>query len=193
MSVLVDYQIRSACKEYNLIDPMSERGGKISYGLSSCGYDIRLANTLKVYKIFPSHLDPLSVTEADVETINIPDGKSYPLPSGGFVLGASLEYIRMPSHLVAFVTDKSTYSRCGLAVQNTVLEPGWEGIITLEISNHGPRTLLLRAGEGIAQLIFYELGDNVEVSYGDRSGRYQKQTGVTLPRGEPTGLVGDPS
>jgi dCTP deaminase len=153
--------------------------GGTSYGLSSMGYDIRVGNEWVEYRRNNDEpLDPANIKEEDTRRVVADE---FVLRQGAFVLACTIETIAMPRDLIGLVKDKSSLARCGLTVQNTVLEPGWCGQVTLEIYNNSPRPVLLRAGQGIAQVIF-ERGDPCAVSYADRKGKYQGQVGVTLPR-----------
>lgn len=154
--------------------------GGTSYGLSSFGYDIRVGNEWVQYRRNNDEpLDPANIQESDTcRTV----ADEFVLRQGQFVLAHSLETLNIPRDCLGLVKDKSSLARCGLTVQNTVLEPEWlQGQITLEIFNNGPRPVLLRAGQGIAQVVFLR-GAPCFVSYADRKGKYQGQTGVTLPR-----------
>jgi len=125
------------------------------------------------------YLDPANITEDDVFRRR---SDEFVLPAGAFVLAHTVETLAMPRDVLGKVTDKSSLARCGITLQTTVLEPGWTGQITLEIYNNSPRAVLLRAGQGIAQVLFFK-GSPCRVSYDDRKGKYQFQTGVTLPKG----------
>lgn len=149
-----------------------------SYGLSSYGYDVRLGSEFVVIKPSAEPLSPEWIGEEDVERI-VAD--RFILRPGAFVLAVTAEYLTMPADVTGLVCDKSSWARCGLSVQNTVLEPGWHGEVTLELHNQSPRPLLLTAGQGIAQVLFVR-GEPCRTSYADRAGRYQGQRGVTLPR-----------
>lgn len=153
--------------------------GGTSYGMSSFGYDVRVGNEWVEYRRNNDEpLDPANIQEGDVKRTTADE---FVLRQGGFVLACTLETITMPRDCIGRVMDKSSLARCGITLQNTVLEPKWRGQITLEIFNNSPRPVLLRAGQGIAQVIF-ERGDPCRISYADRNGKYQYQQGVTLPR-----------
>jgi dCTP deaminase len=169
-----------------MIEPFSPeqvtRG--ISYGSSSYGYDVRLADEFLSPSPSRSALDPKSVGELDFHAHRC---AGYLLAPGGFVLGRTVEYVRMPREALGLCFGKSTYARCGLVVNVTPLEPEWEGHVTLSLVNAGPRAVRLHAGEGIAQIIFV-LGEQLcSVSYRDRKGRYQAQRGVTVARATAVG------
>jgi dCTP deaminase len=190
MSFLSDREIRRYATEFGMISPFQERlkeAGQISSGLSSYGYDARLGHEFAVYDEAMQYprtppLDPLRVHEHDVQRFIAQPGRPFVLRAKGFVLAKTIEYIKMPPHVTGLVKDKSTYARCGIHVQNTVLEAGWEGEVTLEISNYLNRDVLLWPGQGIVQILFEESKDLCETSYAARSGKYQGQTGVTLPK-----------
>jgi len=152
----------------------------ISYGTSSYGYDVRLAPEFKVFT--PTHsvcVDPHNFDPRSFDTI---EGESCILPPHGFALARTVEYIRMPRDCIALVAAKSSYARCGIVVNFTVIEPEWEGEITLELSNTTPLPAKIYANEGIAQLLFLRSDAVCRRSYRDRQGKYQGQTGVQLPR-----------
>lgn len=184
--ILNDAQISDLAAD-GMIHPFvgeSTKGpGGTSYGLSSFGYDVRVGNEWVTYKgvtCFGAHqpLDPANVTEDEVYRVR---RNEFVLPAGGFVLAHTMETLSMPRDVVGKVTDKSSLARCGITLQTTVLEPGWSGQVTLEIYNNSPRSVLLRAGQGIAQILFFR-GAPCRISYADRKGKYQDQRGVTLPR-----------
>jgi dCTP deaminase len=153
--------------------------GGTSYGLSSFGYDVRVGREWVEYRRNNDEpLDPANIREDDTKR-TVAD--EFVIRPGCFVLACTLEILSIPRDCIGLVKDKSSLARCGLTVQNTVLEPEWRGQVTLEIYNNSPRPVLLRAGQGIAQVIF-ETGDPCHVSYADRKGKYQDQQGVTLPR-----------
>lgn len=182
-----DKWIRQMAETHKIIDPfvphlVREHEGRkvISYGLSSFGYDLRCAPEFKIctsrymeMKIDPKNLHPETFTDfyGDVCVI----------PPNGFVLTRSLEYIRMPNDVIGICVGKSTYARIGLIVNVTPLEPGWEGHLVIEISNTTQLPAVVYANEGICQLLFYQ-GERPAVTYADRGGKYQGQTGITLPR-----------
>ena len=153
----------------------------ISYGLSSYGYDMRLATDFKIVTslyagiIDPKNIDALHMHEEHSEDYII-------IPPNAFALAHTVEYWRIPRNVVGIVLGKSTYARCGLIANVTALEPGWEGHLTIELSNSAPLPLKVYVGEGIAQCILFEASEECEVSYADKQGKYQAQTGITLPR-----------
>lgn len=152
--------------------------GRISYGMSSYGYDVRLGQEFVLYKDSTEPLDPLCVGPDDYDRCVADEVELGP---GDFLLGVTMETIRMPRDVTAMLCDKSSLARCGISVQNTILEAGWCGELTLEIHNQLRRPVILRAGQGIGQLIFFR-GAPCMTSYADRCGKYMGQVGVTLPR-----------
>jgi dCTP deaminase len=167
-----------------MIVPFEEslkREGVISYGLSSYGYDIRIAGEFKVFVPTPYNavVDPKAMDKGSMYDYQ---GDRCVIPPNSFVLGRSVERIRMPENVLGIVVGKSTYARCGLVLNTTPLEPGWCGHITLEISNTTPLPAVVYANEGIGQILFLEGDERCEVTYASRNGKYQNQTGVTLPR-----------
>ena len=184
MGLKSDIWIKQQAMSNSLIEPFVDgqvRDGCISYGLSSYGYDIRLAHEFVGFDQPNDIMDPKHMH--DGTSIRIP--RSNPricIPPGGFVLGRSFEKITMPRDVLAICLGKSTYARCGIIVNVTPLEPEWEGHITLEISNTTPLPAKIYAEEGLAQLIFLGADQICEISYKDRKGKYQGQRGVTPPR-----------
>lgn len=175
--LLCDTQI-SLSEIVEPFEPEQIRKAGTSYGLSSYGYDVRLGNEFVTFLPSDKPLSPETISERDVVR-ELAD--KFVLHPGAFVLAVTAEYIRMPPDVTGLVCDKSSWARCGLSVQNTVLEPGWHGEVTLELHNQSPRPLLLTAGQGIAQVLFVR-GMPCATTYADRAGRYQGQRGVTLPR-----------
>ncbi len=181
--ILADHQIRHLSLNEGMIEPFVEKqnhDGVISYGLSSYGYDARCSNEFKIFTNVDSAIvDPKSFSEksfVDRETdVCI-------IPPNSFVLTRSVEYFRIPKDVLVICLGKSTYARCGLIVNVTPLEPGWEGHVTLEISNTTPLPAKVYANEGVAQFLFFKGSDKCEISYADRAGKYMGQRGVTLPR-----------
>ena len=183
MGLKNDAWIRRMAREYGMIEPFEEkqvRAGVISYGLSSYGYDIRVADEFKIFTnaysavVDPKRFDPRSFVDFRGEVCTI--------PPNSFVLARSVEYFRVPRGVLCLCVGKSTYARCGIVVNVTPLEPEWEGYITIEISNTTPLPARIYANEGIAQVIFLEADEACEVSYADRKGKYQRQQGIALPR-----------
>lgn len=188
MSMLSDKQIRRLSQEQRMIEPFVDRQVRhldngqsvISYGLSSYGYDLRVAGEFKVFtNVFNTIVDP-----KDFDSKSFVDvyGEACIVPPNSFALARSVEYFRIPRGILTICLGKSTYARCGIIVNVTPLEPEWEGHITLEISNTTPLPARIYANEGLAQVIFLRATDLCEVSYADRKGKYQAQNGITLPR-----------
>lgn len=181
--IFTDRMIRRYAIEHRMIEPFEERlqrQGVISYGLSSMGYDMRIAPEFKIFTninamvVDPKRFDSRSFVDYEGDVCII--------PPNSFVLGRSVEYFRMPNHVLGIVLGKSTYARCGIAVNMTPLEPGWEGHLTIEIANTTPLPAKIYANEGVAQVIFLGSAEVCDVSYADRSGKYQAQTGITLAK-----------
>ena len=183
MSLKNDAWIRRMAREHKMIEPFVDsqvRAGVISYGLSSYGYDIRVADEFKVFTnvhstiVDPKGFDPRSMVDVRGEVCII--------PPNSFALARSVEYIRVPRDVLVICLGKSTYARCGIIVNVTPLEPEWEGHITIEISNTTPLPAKIYANEGIAQLIFLQADEPCQVSYADKKGKYQRQQGIVLPK-----------
>ena len=183
MAILSDKWIRQQAKENGMIEPFVEaqrRDGCISYGLSSYGYDARVAPEFKIFTnvdssvVDPKEFDPKSFVDRETDVCII--------PPNSFALARTVEYFRVPRDVLVICLGKSTYARCGIIVNVTPLEPGWEGHVTLEFSNTTPLPAKIYAGEGCAQVLFFESDEVCEVSYKDRGGKYQGQQGVTLPK-----------
>lgn len=180
MAILNDLEISKRCMEHGMITPFAPHTRQgISYGVSSFGYDMRVADEWVWYRHHGPALDPKDVLEAQVyqpaklERITMMPGE--------FVLCRSVEYFRIPDDIMVVVLGKSTYARCGIIVNVTPLEPGWEGHVTIELSNTNTVPVIVYANEGIAQCLFYQ-GERPVTTYADRAGKYQGQQGVTLPR-----------
>ncbi|MEW5746717.1 MAG: dCTP deaminase [Nitrospirota bacterium] len=169
--------------ERGMIEPFHEsqkREGVISYGVSSYGYDMRIGDEFKIFtNVNTTVVDP---KQFDLKSLVDYKGQVCIIPPNSFVLARSLEYFRIPRDVLVICLGKSTYARCGLVVNVTPLEPEWEGHVTIEISNTTPLPARIYAHEGIAQLIFLQSAELCETSYKDKSGKYQSQTGITLPR-----------
>ncbi len=181
--IMPDHWIREQSINHGMIDPFVEKQtaeGKISYGLSSYGYDSRCSNEFKIF----TNVDNAIVDPKNFTSDSFVDRKTDVciIPPNSFVLTRSVEYFRIPKDVLVICLGKSTYARCGLIVNVTPLEPGWEGHVTLEISNTTPLPAKVYANEGVAQFLFFKGSSGCEVSYADRDGKYMKQTGVTLPR-----------
>ncbi|MGD9538582.1 MAG: dCTP deaminase [Alphaproteobacteria bacterium] len=183
MSIMPDRWIRQMAQEHGMIEPFIEsqkRDGVISYGLSSYGYDARVAPDFKLFtNVNSAIVDPKDFSDASfVERT----GPACVIPPNSFVLARTVEYFRVPRDVLVICLGKSTYARCGIIVNVTPLEPEWEGYVTLEFSNTTPLPARIYANEGACQFIFLKADEACEVSYADRAGKYMRQQGVTLPR-----------
>jgi len=181
--VLSDKEIKEYVKKYKMISPFISsqiKKGVISFGVSSYGYDFRIADEFKIFTnvnnsiVDPKNFDPRSFIDFK--------GKMAMIPPNSFALARSIEYFKIPREVIGICLGKSTYARCGIIVNITPLEPGWEGIVTIEISNTSPLPAKIYAGEGIAQVIFIKGSQICEVYYADKKGKYQKQKKLTLPK-----------
>ena len=183
MPIKSDKWIRRMCETTGMIEPFEAgqvRDGVISYGLSSYGYDIRVAPEFKVFtNVHNAIVDPKNFDDRSFVDVH---GAECIIPPNSFALARTEEYFRIPRDVLVVCVGKSTYARCGLIVNVTPLEPTWEGYLTLEISNTTPLPAKVYGGEGIAQLLFFEGDEEPEVAYVDRKGKYMKQVGVTLPK-----------
>jgi dCTP deaminase len=183
MGLKPDHWIRRMALEHGMIEPFVDkqvRDGVISYGLSSYGYDLRVANEYKIFtNVYSAVVDPKNFdSQSFVDFV----GDVCIIPPNSFVLARSVEYFRIPRSVLTICLGKSTYARTGLIVNVTPFEPMWEGHVTLEISNTTPLPAKVYSNEGLAQVLFFEADEECEVSYADRKGKYQGQTGVTPPR-----------
>lgn len=186
MSVKSDRWIREMAKKHRMIDPFVDsqvrdvNGTKvISFGLSSYGYDLRVAREFRVFtNLYNSLVDPKNFSESAF--VNI-EGDTCIIPPNSFALARSVEYFRIPRDVITICIGKSTYARCGIIVNVTPFEPEWEGYVTLEISNTTPLPAKIYANEGLAQVLFYQGSEVCEVSYADRGGKYMGQREITLP------------
>ena len=188
MSIKSDKWISQMSKNNKMIEPfsenqvrMDEEGNKlISYGVSSYGYDVRCSNEFKVFtNIHSAIVDPKSFDEKSFVDI---ESDICVIPPNSFALARTVEYFRIPRNVLTICLGKSTYARCGIIVNVTPLEPEWEGHVTLEFSNTTNLPAKIYAGEGVAQMLFFESDEECKTSYKDRGGKYQGQTGVTLPK-----------
>ena len=183
MSIKSDTWIRAMARDQKMIDPFEEsqvREGVISYGLSSYGYDIRVADEFKIFtNINTTIVDPKNFSRQSFVDFQ---GPVCIIPPNSFALARTVEYFRIPRSVLTICVGKSTYARCGIIVNVTPFEPEWEGHATLEISNTTPLPARLYAREGIAQVIFFEADQLCERSYADKQGKYQAQQEITLPR-----------
>jgi dCTP deaminase len=183
MSIKSDRWIKKMALEHRMIEPFvdSQTGaGVVSYGVSSYGYDIRVADEFKVFTnvyntvVDPKNFDPRSFVDIKADVCVI--------PPNSFALARTIEYFRIPRDILTVCVGKSTYARCGIIVNVTPFEPEWEGHVTIEISNTTPLPARIYANEGIAQVLFFQGDEPCEVSYRDKKGKYQAQRGVTLPK-----------
>ncbi|HYF06685.1 MAG TPA: dCTP deaminase [Acetobacteraceae bacterium] len=183
MPIMPDTWIRRMATETGMIEPFVEtqrREGTISFGLSSYGYDARVADEFKVFtNVDNAVVDPKQFSEQGFVTRQ---GETCIIPPNSFVLAHTVEYFRIPRDILVICLGKSTYARCGLIVNVTPLEPEWEGQVTIEISNTTPLPARIYANEGICQFLFLQGAAPPEVSYADRRGKYMGQRGVSLPR-----------
>jgi len=175
-----DWWIRRMALEHGMIEPFVEGQvgeGRVSYGLSSYGYDLRVASEFKIFtNLNTAVVDPKNFSEDSFVEYS---GDVCVIPPNSFALARSVEYFRIPRNVITICLGKSTYARCGIIVNVTPFEPEWEGYVTLEISNTTPLPAKVYAHEGLAQVLFFETEDVCEVSYGDRKGKYMGQTGIT--------------
>ena len=183
MSVKNDRWIRRMVREHDMINPFAEsqvREGVISYGVSSYGYDLRVADEFKIFTnvnstiVDPKHFDEKSFVEFR--------GPVCIVPPNSFALARSVEWLKIPRSVLTICLGKSTYARCGIIVNVTPLEPEWEGFVTLEISNTTPLPARVYSNEGLCQLVFFESDEVCETSYKDKKGKYQAQKGIVLPK-----------
>jgi len=186
MSLRSDKWIRRMAVDHKMIEPFTdtqvrEENGKklVSYGLSSYGYDLRVAEEFKVFtNVYNSIVDPKHFQPNAFVDIK---GEYCVIPPNSFALARSIEYFRIPRNVLTLCIGKSTYARCGIIVNVTPFEPEWEGYVTLEISNTTPLPAKIYAGEGLAQVLFFVAEEVCEVSYADRKGKYMKQMTITYP------------
>ena len=183
MSIKADRWIKEMALEHGMITPFEEKQRRdqvISYGVSSYGYDVRIAGEFKIFtNVFNSVVDPKNF---DPKSFVDFCGAVCVIPPNSFALGRTVEYFKIPRNVMTICVGKSTYARCGIITNVTPLEPGWEGHVTLEISNTTPLPARIYANEGIAQILFFESDEPCLISYADKKGKYQAQQGVTLPR-----------
>jgi len=183
MAIKSDRWIRRMAHEHDMINPFSEklvRQGVVSYGLSSYGYDLRVADEFKIFtNVNSTIVDPKKFDERSFVTVN---SDVCIVPPNSFALARSVEYFKVPRSILTLCVGKSTYARCGIIVNVTPFEPEWEGFVTLEISNTTPLPAKIYANEGLCQILFFESDEICETSYKDRSGKYQSQTGIVLPK-----------
>jgi dCTP deaminase len=183
MGLKPDHWIRKMALEHKMIEPFVDgqmRNGVISYGVSSYGYDIRVADEFKIFTnvyntvVDPKNFDPRSMVDFKGDVCMI--------PPNSFALARTVEYFRIPRSVLTVCLGKSSYARCGIIINITPFEPEWEGFVTLEISNTTPLPAKIYANEGIAQVLFFEADEECETSYADKKGKYQGQQSIVLPR-----------
>jgi len=183
MGLKPDHWIRKMAREERMIEPYADsqvRDGVISFGVSSYGYDIRVADEFKIFTnvfsavVDPKHFDPKSMVDFQGDVCII--------PPNSFALARTVEYFRIPRGVLTVCLGKSTYARCGIIVNVTPFEPEWQGYVTLEISNTTPLPAKIYANEGIAQVLFFEADEECEISYADKKGKYQMQQSIMLPK-----------
>ncbi len=185
MSIKSDRWIRRMARDHGMIEPFTDgqvRAGAISYGVSSYGYDMRVAPEFKIFtNVLSAIVDPKAF---DAKSFVEFSGDVCIVPPNSFALARSVEYFRIPRNVLTICVGKSTYARCGVITNVTPFEPEWEGYVTLEISNTTPLPAKIYANEGICQVLFFEADDDdvCEISYADKKGKYQGQVGVTLPK-----------
>ncbi|MEM6640112.1 MAG: dCTP deaminase [Pseudomonadota bacterium] len=187
MSIKSDRWIRRMAESAKMIEPFEPgqvraHGDRrtISYGTSSYGYDVRCSTDFKIFtNINSAVVDPKAFDESSFVDMQ---GDVCIIPPNSFALARTVEYFRIPRNVLTICLGKSTYARCGIIVNVTPLEPEWEGHVTLEFSNTTPLPARIYANEGVAQMLFFESDEVCETSYADRAGKYQGQTGVTLPK-----------
>lgn len=170
-------------KKHQMIEPFEEnlvRGGKVSYGLSSYGYDLRVADDFKIFtNVYSSLVDPKQFDEKSLVHV---EAKEIIIPPNSFALAKSMEYFRIPRNVLGLCIGKSTYARCGMIVNVTPLQPEWEGHLVIEISNTTPLPAKVYANEGIAEILFFQSDEPCEKSYKDTAGIYSKQKTIVLPK-----------
>jgi len=186
MALLSDELIKEIAQK-GMIKPFENKQIKqaenkklVSYGLSSYGYDLRVADEFKVFtNVYNSIIDPKNFSEDSFVEIK---ASTCIIPPNSFALARSIEYFKIPRNILTICIGKSTYARCGIIVNVTPFEPEWEGFVTLEISNTTPLPAKIYANEGLAQVLFFEAKQECLISYADRKGKYMKQTGITIPK-----------
>jgi dCTP deaminase len=183
MGLKPDHWIRKMALENGMIEPFVDhqvREGVISYGVSSYGYDIRVADEFKIFtNVFSAVVDPKHFDRTSMVDFV---GEVCVIPPNSFALARTIEYFRIPRGVLTLCVGKSTYARCGIITNVTPFEPEWEGYVTLEISNTTPLPARIYANEGIAQVLFFEGDEGCDISYADKKGKYQKQQSIILPK-----------
>jgi dCTP deaminase len=183
MGLKPDHWIREMAVNHGMIEPFEAgqvRDGVISFGVSSYGYDIRVAEEFKIFTnvhsvvVDPKHFDPNSMVDFN--------GDVCVIPPNSFALARTVEYFRIPRDVLTVCLGKSTYARCGIIVNVTPFEPEWEGFVTLEISNTTPLPARIYANEGIAQVLFFQADEECDISYAEKKGKYQSQQSIVLPK-----------
>jgi dCTP deaminase len=183
MSVKSDKWIIQMATQHKMIEPFADRQvreGVISYGVSSYGYDMRVADEFRIFtNVNSTIVDPKQFDDRSFVQFR---GPVCIIPPNSFALAKSVEYFRIPRNVLTLCVGKSTYARCGIIVNVTPFEPEWEGFVTLEISNTTPLPAKIYANEGLCQVVFFESDEQCLVSYKDKKGKYQSQQGIVLPR-----------
>jgi dCTP deaminase len=183
MGLQPDHWIRKMAANHRMIEPFEEgqvRDGVISYGVSSYGYDIRVADEFKIFtNVYSAIVDPKNFNTKSMVDYK---GDVCVIPPNSFALARTVEYFRIPRNVLTVCVGKSTYARCGIIVNVTPFEPEWEGYVTLEISNTTPLPAKIYANEGIAQVLFFVADEECTTSYADKKGKYQKQQNIVLPK-----------
>jgi dCTP deaminase len=184
MSIQSDSWIKKQVKENNMIEPFEEtlvREGKVSYGLSSFGYDLRVADEFKIFtNVHSAVVDPKSFDERSF--VDVKDQGFILIPPNSFALTRSVEYLKIPKNVLGLCIGKSTYARCGIIVNVTPLQPEWEGYLIIEISNTTPLPAKIYANEGIAEILFFEADEMPDKTYKQLSGKYSNQRSIVLPK-----------
>ncbi|HMF90552.1 MAG TPA: dCTP deaminase [Candidatus Angelobacter sp.] len=183
MAIKSDRWIRRMALEHDMINPFNDRqvrDGVISYGVSSYGYDLRVADEFKIFtNVNSAIVDPKNFDQRSFIDVK---GSSVLIPPNSFALARSVEYFKIPRDILTICVGKSTYARCGIIVNVTPFEPEWEGFVTLEISNSTPLPAKIYSNEGLCQILFFQGDEPPDVSYKDKAGKYQKQSGIVLPK-----------
>ena len=183
MPILSDRWIRKMALEHDMINPFNDRqvrDGVIYYGVSSYGYDLRVADEFKIFtNVNSAIVDPKNFDQRSFIDVK---GPSVLIPPNSFALARSVEYFKIPRDILTICVGKSTYARCGFIVNVTPFEPEWEGFVTLEISNSTPLPAKIYSNEGLCQILFFQGDEPPEISYKDKAGKYQKQSGIVLPK-----------
>ncbi len=183
MTIMSDKWIKKMSMEQDMISPFvdgQKKDGTISYGVSSYGYDARVSNEFKIFTNVNSGIVDPKIFKKD--SFVTKKGKECIIPPNSFALASTMEYFKIPENILVICLGKSTYARCGIIVNVTPLEPGWEGHVTLEFSNTTPLPAKIYANEGVAQFVFLRGNEKPQTTYANRKGKYMKQKGVTLPR-----------